>query len=141
MTCQRVVILNRGRLVAEDSPEGLTARLLGKTAISVRLMNSGEGPEETLNRLEFVQSWESLDEGDSIHLNITPAADEDIRPRLARALVESGQELLELNETRLSLEDVFLELTTEESEELPEEPPPSEVKAGDESNSEPLEQP
>ena len=125
MTCQRVVILNRGKLVAEDSPEGLTARLLGKSAVSVRLRNPTERLEDTLGRLDFVQSWESADEGATIHLSITPSGDEDIRPHLARALVESGEELVELNETRLSLEDVFLELTTEESDEgreAPEQP-------------------
>jgi ABC-2 type transport system ATP-binding protein len=116
-TCQRVVIINKGRVVAVDTPENLTARLRGSETMYVEI----EGPEEmatdVLRGVAGVTRV-SVAERRNGHVGyeVESASGEDVRRELARAIVSSGWGLLELRPTRMSLEEIFLHLTTEEQE-------------------------
>jgi ABC-2 type transport system ATP-binding protein len=113
MTCDRVVIINKGKVVAEDTPDALTHRLKG--AAGVRLEARGEtGP--LFDAIRTVPGVVSLKPkagaaGASI-FEIEAEAGRDIRAELARAVVQRGYELLGLEQIGMSLEDVFLHLTT-----------------------------
>jgi ABC-2 type transport system ATP-binding protein len=115
MTCERVVIVNKGRVVAEDTPDALTARLQGSQLLSVTV----EGPSESVRDLVSTQEGVvrvDLQPGDGpacTHL-IETAQGLDIRRQLARRIVESGYGLLELKQVGMSLEDIYLQLTTSE---------------------------
>jgi len=115
------MIINQGKLVAEDTPENLTARLQGYETMHVL----AEGPErevrERLSRVAGVNSVSTTPGSNGrVELAIQTSKGRDVRKELARAIVESGWGLLELRPVGLSLEDIFLKLTTKETEEQPE---------------------
>jgi len=121
-TCERVIIINKGQLVATDTVENLTHRLRGSEAVSVEV-ESRDGKLDAAaaqRRLEQVAGVsrvvlkQSLDERATFEVESLQKA--AIRGDLARAVVESGWNLNELRPLALSLEEIFLELTAGESE-------------------------
>ena len=114
-TCGRVMIINAGKLVAEDTPENLTARLQGFETMRLVI----EGPEalarERLERVAGVGGVSAMPEGDGrVEFSVQMQKGRDSRKELARAVVESGWGLLEFRPVGLSLEEIFLKLTTTE---------------------------
>lgn len=109
--CDRVLIINKGRIVTEDSPEQLQSRLTGSQRVAVKVR--GE-VDELLPILSGIPSV----------INITPVNDngfefetlsgQDARPQVARAIIQAGFDLLELKPINLSLEEIFLQLTRDE---------------------------
>jgi gliding motility-associated transport system ATP-binding protein len=130
MVCGRVVIINRGRVVAEDTPENLTHRLRG--AASLRVEARGE-PAAVLEAVRAVRGVAAVrprgDAAGVTALEVDPEPGADVRPELARAIVGGGFDLLALQQVGMSLEDIFLHLTTTEPPAEP--PPPPEVLAGE----------
>lgn len=114
-TCGRVLIINKGEIVAEGAPEELTAQLQGAEWVLVRIADAGPGAVEVLERVDGVISVEPVDGG---AYQVSCTREQDRRAELARAVVERGWGLLELRTVGMSLEDIFLELTTEEGEEM-----------------------
>lgn len=114
-TCERVVIINKGRVVAEDSPDNLTGRLHGAVTIQMQVDAAGADPTAALLAIPGVASV-SVGEpgGDGSTIEVQSEQDGDIRRDLANAVVSNGWGLLELRRARLSLEEIFLQLTTAE---------------------------
>jgi ABC-2 type transport system ATP-binding protein len=115
-TCERVIIIHEGRLVADDRPEDL-ARLLSSGGVEVEMVLRAE-PETVGRRLSRMRGLESFyveDAGDGQTRALVRSKREDLRERLAKAMVTAGLGLLEIRSRTLSLEDVFLHLTTEEA--------------------------
>jgi ABC-2 type transport system ATP-binding protein len=111
-TCNRVLIINEGQIVAEGTPEELTARLHGAPRVIVELRGAPGDAARTLEAVPGVLGVYRQDEG-RYEVACTPAV--DLRPQLARAVIERGWELLELRAAGMSLEDIFLELTTHDA--------------------------
>jgi ABC-2 type transport system ATP-binding protein len=119
-TCQRVVIINKGRVVAVDTPDNLTARLRGSETMYIQLDANGANVGPALGRVSGVTRVVEADRRDGVvGYEIESASGHDVRRELARAVVTSGWGLLELRPMRMSLEDVFLSLTTEEAPTAP----------------------
>jgi ABC-2 type transport system ATP-binding protein len=115
-TCQRIVIINKGRVVAVDTPDNLTARLRGSSTMYVEVDASGADAAASLARVPGVTRVVEADRRDGhVAFEIDSERGRDVRRDLARAVVASGWGLLEMRPMRMSLEDVFLSLTTEES--------------------------
>ena len=115
-TCQRVVIINRGRVVAVDTPDNLTKRLRGSETMYLQIDAAGADPAPVLKSTQGVTSLAVADQYDGIlGYEVESARGEDVRRELARIVVSNGWGLLELRPLRMSLEEVFLHLTTEES--------------------------
>ena len=122
-TCQRVVIINKGRVVAVDTPDNLTARLKGSATMYVQVEAGGADAGAALAAVPGVTRVVAADHheaaaGVPTAFEVESAPDVDVRQELARAIVTRGWGLLELRPVRMSLEDVFLQVTTEE---VPEE--------------------
>jgi ABC-2 type transport system ATP-binding protein len=114
-TCQRVVIINKGHVVAVDTPDNLTARLRGSETMYVQVDSSGTDASAALRRVAGVTRVVEADRRDgSAGYEIESERGRDVRRELARAIVSSGWGLLELRPMRMSLEEIFLSLTTEE---------------------------
>jgi ABC-2 type transport system ATP-binding protein len=114
-TCHRVIIIDRGRIVAVDTPQNLRFQLQGAERIFVEV----EGPgTEVLSKLKGTPGVINVRQVEANNgrsrFQIEGELHKDIRGDLARAVVHSGWGLLELQSARMSLEDIFLKLTTAE---------------------------
>jgi ABC-2 type transport system ATP-binding protein len=115
-TCERVVIINKGRVVAVDTPDNLTARLRGSETMYLQIDAAGADAGAALARLPGVTGVVESDRRDSVvGYEVASEHGHDVRCDLARSVVASGWGLLELRPMRISLEQIFLSLTTEES--------------------------
>jgi ABC-2 type transport system ATP-binding protein len=122
-TCQRVVIINKGRVVAIDTPDNLTARLKGSATMYVQVEAAAADAGAALAAVPGVTRVTAVDHheaagGGPAAFEVESAPESDVRRELAHAVVTRGWGLLELRPVRMSLEDVFLQVTTEE---VPEE--------------------
>jgi len=116
VTCDRVVIINKGRIVAIDTPDNLTNQFKGGER--VRLEVRGE-PHHLLAALVAIEGIGNVDikpGSDSSPLSVTIESERgrDLRAQIAATIVNGGFELLELRGVSLSLEEIFRQLTTEE---------------------------
>lgn len=129
MTCDRVTIINRGQVVATDTPDNLTARLAGETAYEVEIKGDVNQAQPLLTHLAEVRRVEILnpDHLPEHHhrLRVTGNQDAGLGQAIAASLVHAGLELHELHRQQATLEDVFLNLTTTE----PSAPPVPSVEA------------
>ena len=110
--CQRVVIISGGRIVAEDTPEQLSARLRQSEKISLTLKSPTADTESRLKGVQGVQNV--FASGDSATFILESELGRDVREEIARLAVTSGWGLLELKAISMTLEDVFLQLTRHE---------------------------
>ena len=115
-TCHRVVIINKGRVVAVDTPENLTARLRGSETMFVQVDAPGADVAGTLQSVPGVTQVAASDtRGTVTSFEINSETGRDVRRDLAATIVRQGWGLLELRPLRMSLEEIFLHLTTEET--------------------------
>ena len=113
-TCTRVVIINKGRVVAVDTPENLTHQLKGAAALYVQVGGALDA-SGALERVPGVRSVRLSDRHDEYTgYEVESEANRDVRTEVAKAVVSAGLGLLELRPMRLSLEEIFLQLTTED---------------------------
>ena len=118
-TCQRVVIINKGRVVAVDTPENLTARLKGAETMYVQIDSDGADAAAALQNIPGVTRVAASDgKGTVAGFEVESIRGTDVRREIARTIVNRGWGLLELRPMRMSLEEIFLQVTTDE---MPEE--------------------
>jgi len=110
-TCTRVLIINEGEIVAEGTPERLMARLKGAERIFVQL--AGAKDDEALHLFRSLDGILAVDEKGDGAYEVECALGTDKRPEIAREIVSRGWSLLELRPVGMSLEEIFLKLTTE----------------------------
>jgi len=115
-TCERVVIINKGRVVAEDTPQNLTARLRGSETLYLQVDANGADASSALKRIPGVTQVAEADRVDrAVGYEVMSERGRDVRRELARAVVMGGWGLLEMRPMRMSLEEIFLSLTTDET--------------------------
>jgi ABC-2 type transport system ATP-binding protein len=133
-TCERVVIINRGQVVAEDTPDNLTRRLRGSDTIRLEIDTQGADPVaalEGVGGVTHVEAVSSTDGNGSRVLDVQSESGSDVRRDLAQAVVSNGWGLLELRAIRMSLEDIFLQLTTTEEQSTAAVGPAAETVGGE----------
>jgi ABC-2 type transport system ATP-binding protein len=112
-TCSRLLIISRGRIVADGPVDQLIARAEGASRIAVEA--SGTGVAERLAALPGVGAVESHDSGDHrVRVIVTAAGAEDLRPRIFDLAKAEQWTLYELHQEAGSLEDLFRELTIQQ---------------------------
>ena len=117
MTCEKVVIINNGRIVGEGTPESLTAQMREGEVLRAQISGPRESVEGVLRSIVGVVdvvSEGAAEEGDDQVYVVSSQSDQDIREQLVRKLVENGFALRELRPLDITLEEVFRRLTTEE---------------------------
>jgi ABC-2 type transport system ATP-binding protein len=125
-SCERVVIISGGKVVATDSVANLTNRMRGSEAIAVEIEAASAGPSagEAQQRLEQVQGVSRVlakePKDGRLRFEIESLQGRQIRADLARTVVNAGWNLSELTSVGLSLEDIFLQLTASEKKAEPE---------------------
>lgn len=115
--CKRVIIINKGQIIADDTPEVLSDRLSNDKSIVARIICSEKDMLETLKTVKGVKSVTSLGckEPNSIDFLIEPQDNCDIRADVFERVSSRGKTLLSLQSNKISLEQVFLRLTEEAS--------------------------
>jgi ABC-2 type transport system ATP-binding protein len=114
-TCQRVVIINKGKVVAIDTPDNLMRQVLGTSSLYLQVDSAGADAASVLAAVPGVNGVNEADRHEGlVGYEIHSEPERDVRRDLAHAVVSHGWGLLELRPTRMSLEDVFLQLTTQD---------------------------
>jgi ABC-2 type transport system ATP-binding protein len=113
MTCGRVVIINKGRVVAEDTPDNLTRRLKGAGTIRVEARGDAAAVLEAVRAVPGVLAAHPRGGHDGVVVvDVEAEAGRDVRAELAWAVVTKGHGLVGLQQMGMSLEEIFLHLTT-----------------------------
>ena len=120
MICERVVVINEGRIVAVDKPENLSVRLRGSEQVKLEV----RGPErDVANRLRQVEGVRQVNrrrvDGNIYEYTLECDPGSGVRDGLASLIVNQGWGLLGLQSVTMSLEDIFLKLTVREEEGAP----------------------
>jgi len=113
-TCSRVIVINHGRIVAQDTLEQLTARLQRGKILNLKVKSRNSSALDALRAIPGIHSVsESSESPDQVMIQIAPEAS-DIRDRIVETAVKQQMGVLEFFAEKLSLEEVFLQLTTTE---------------------------
>lgn len=113
-TCSRIVIINQGRLVADDTPEGLKADAAGRGVLNTTLKSASADVLEKTKAIAGVDSVRQMPGGNGeVSLRIETEGGRDIREDFYRLAVRENWIILEMASETRSLEDVFRKLTTE----------------------------
>ena len=116
MTCDRVIIINNGKIVAVDTPENLTRQLKGGERIRVEAQAPEQSLRDALQKISGAQKVqvESLGSGGRMIAVVEAGQGADLRSQIAAKIVGQGWPLYELRGESVSLEEIFLQLTTED---------------------------
>jgi ABC-2 type transport system ATP-binding protein len=115
MVCNRVVIINRGTVVAVDTPEALTRRLTGADRIALAVRGPSREVQQRLRQVPGVLAVTAAPGTNGVlRLEVDVQPGRDVREELASTVVQGGWGLQELRGQSLSLEEIFLQLTTSE---------------------------
>ena len=117
MLCKRILIIHQGKIVAEDTPDNLSSRLKGAEQISIEV----KGPEkqiqqtiEKINGVEFVKIMGNIASKNIYSYMVQVEQNLDLRSTISKTIINNGWELLKLQNVDMSLEEIFLKLTTQE---------------------------
>jgi ABC-2 type transport system ATP-binding protein len=114
-TCQKVVIINKGKIVAIDTPDALTERLRGAITMYLQAQGPVDDIQRALQNIRGVVRVNLAEKRDDVGVfEVDSEKGADVRRDLSTAVVRGGWGLLELRPVRVSLEEIFLSLTTEE---------------------------
>lgn len=118
MTCDRVVIINQGRIAAIDTPANLTTQLKGGQNVRIEVEADQNAVSSALREIPGVRkvSAESAGGNGRAAVIVETSPGQDVRSQIAAKVVGKGWPLYELRGVNLSLEEIFLELTTEDSQ-------------------------
>jgi len=106
--CDRVLIINKGKIVAEDTPDNLQSRLVGSQRVVLRVRGESDELPAKINKVKGVRHVEAKTDG-SVEFEFS--AGQDVRPQVAKSVIQAGFDLLEMRPIGMSLEEIFLELT------------------------------
>ena len=114
MICQRVMIIHEGHIVAEDTPENLAQRLQGVNRLEVEVSGPREDVQPALSKIKGVtEVGYRSNQGRAVYI-IQAQGGLDLRDEISRAVVNGGWSLLSMQLVGMSLEEIFLKLTTHE---------------------------
>jgi len=116
MTCDRVVIIDRGRVVAIDTPDNLQRRMRGAEALDVEVRGPAEAVRAALESIPRVITVQERRNGaDTCMFSLECEVGSDVREQVAQTVVSKGWGLRELRPGSVSLEEIFVQLVTAEA--------------------------
>lgn len=114
MVCGRVLIINKGRMVAMDTPENLTRRLRGGSAVIMEVKGSGAGVRDAIRVAGGVSSVTWEERRGVNRYRVESGSGQDVREAVSRAVTGARGVILEMKRDSLSLEEIFVQITTTE---------------------------
>jgi len=117
MTCNRVIIIHHGRILASDTPDNLMKTLHAGGLIQVEVRGPGSEVQAKMRAVEDVESVNAkIIEDGYVRVALTPKPGTDPREKIYQTVATNGWTLRELTRTRTTLEDIFVQITREEDE-------------------------
>jgi ABC-2 type transport system ATP-binding protein len=111
-TCDRVIIINKGKIVADDTTANLHASVKGRKNISLKLKGASfEEASSVLKLIQGVTAVEKNEGNDFTSMIVTASGEDDLRPQIFDAVVKNSWVVYEMKQDYLSLENIFRELT------------------------------
>lgn len=116
--CERILVINDGVIVADDTPDTLSNKLNGDNRLTVRIAGPSDGVYKAVRSLEGVKKCElmGIKEKGSVDLNLESEEGVDLRESVFRVCAENGWPLIGMKNTEMDLEDIFIRLTAPEEE-------------------------
>lgn len=113
--CDRVIVINKGRIIADDSPENLSKNLSDDHLLSIVLEGKKDKVIKEIEKVSGVKTVDFIRENSngSVELNVEPRAGYDIRKSIFEVASLNNFPILKMASNELSLEDIFLRLTDE----------------------------
>jgi len=116
MLCQKVLIIDQGKIIAEDSAKSLSTRLKSVLVFELQIKGPAEEVQKTLESVNGVQKVVVTGDGETLRYSVECQKGQDIRDKLSSTIISNGYGLLEMKSSEMSLEDIFLKLTTKEKD-------------------------
>ena len=115
--CERVLVINNGQIVADNTPENLSASLSKERKLALRILGEKDKVLSALEELKNIKNVETLDENEpgAYDYLIEAQPNEDVRQAIFHKLAEAELPILMMKPLDLSLEDIFLKLTTDDA--------------------------
>ncbi len=112
-TCDRVIIINKGKIVADDSPSQLKNMYMGKTVVNICL--HGASTEEIKNIFKDIKEIEQVRflNQDDLNISLEITLSRDVREKVYKAIKNTPWILMEFYKNKMSLENIFKQITTE----------------------------
>jgi len=120
MVCDRIMIINKGKIVAMDTPANLIKQLKTGSSLVLEIKGNGDKIKESLSRLDSVNSVSFRKKGDANEFFVEGSGEEDIREDVFRCIVKDNYILREMKRKNVTLEEIFHQITTRETEEVSE---------------------
>lgn len=114
--CSRVIIINNGRIIAEDTPANLAKKYASGNKLYIRVVGESEKLGEIMSEIKSVENFEISDLGDEKQIIAEIKPGYDARKEIAHRLVDEDISLVELREKEVTLEDIFRKLTRRTSD-------------------------
>lgn len=114
--CSRVLVIDHGRLIADDTPSNLSKNLSGDASVHIRVLGDKDRICKILSGLPRVKevTYNGLKEDAAHEFRVTPEERIDIRADIAKSMVEAGFDVIGLRFAEMTLEEIFLDLIAKE---------------------------
>ena len=111
--CDYILIINNGKLVASDTTDNLEKMTMGSNTLELSVKGDRERLKNILDQMEEIREveWVKSEEQDLVSLKITTDENTDVREKIFYKMAEKQMPIMDMYSTRISLEDIFLELT------------------------------
>ena len=118
MVCDRIMIIDKGKIVAMDTPANLMKQLKSSSNVILEMKGDGEKIKSSLSGIDGVRSVTWNEKGDAKEFYVEGSGEDDIREDIFKCIVKDNYILREMKRQPITLEEVFHQITTKETEEV-----------------------
>jgi ABC-2 type transport system ATP-binding protein len=118
MVCDRIMIIDKGKIVAMDTPANLMKQLKSSSNVILEMKGDGEKIKSSLSGIDGVRSVTWNEKGDANEFYVEGSGEDDIREDIFKCIVKDNYILREMKRQPITLEEVFHQITTKETEEV-----------------------
>ena len=118
MICDRIMIIDKGKIVAMDTPANLMKQLKSSSNVILEMKGDGEKIKSSLSGIDGVRSVTWNEKGDANEFYVEGSGEDDIREDIFKCIVKDNYILREMKRQPITLEEVFHQITTKETEEV-----------------------
>ena len=116
MICDRIMIINKGKIVAMDTPKNLMKQLKSSANVVLEIRGDGGKIKDSLSNIGGVRSVVWKEKGDANEFVVEAVGDKDIREDIFKCIVKDNYTLREMKRQTVTLEEIFHQITTKETE-------------------------